>query len=90
MTPQPETQLFLALLQVRRRRVVFLQVTKALWQSCRQEMAAAPVLVLAAGILLADPDFVTPEEAATAPDEAATEAPDEAATTGLVSLGVLD
>jgi hypothetical protein len=86
-TPQPETQVFLALLHVLIRRVVFLHDLKVLLQSVRQLMAASPVLVLAAFILLVEMEGVA---AADKTDVAAADAPDERGGLGLEMLGVLD
>jgi len=70
----------LAFLQVLSLRVVFLQVLKALEQTDRQPMAAAPVKVLPALTWLVEVEGVPADWTA----------PDEAATTGLEFEGVLD
>jgi len=83
-TPHPDTQDFLAFLQVRSFRVVFLHCRKVTWHNDRQLIAASPVLVLAEMTLLVDAEATAADDLAT--DEAAT-APEE---TGGDPLGVAD
>jgi len=74
-TPHPETQTFLARLQVLILRVVFLHCLKVTWQDCLQLMAASPVLVLAAMTLLGEAEAGAADEAGAA--EVAATAPDD-------------
>jgi len=82
--PHPETQAFLAFLQILSFLEVFLHCLKVTWHADRQLMAASPVLVLAEMTLLVDAEAAAADDLAT--DEAAA-APEDA---GGDPLGVAD